>query len=316
MKVINIIEYIRIPNATLRRLLRLGKTLIIDMPELDNPLILDAAKDLQACIAEVEQGLTERHDELNPESGISLMDFDRAVDGLWVFLRLLLEGCEAYAHAGLDALSNELKIEAKLPEARKIAAIARSLRERLFGSDGTKFVKLTFIDQAEEMATILRLIEQEALSEDLETVVGPVLPRLIAKCQVHYEAMVSERLSRPPGSGQNLRLLRAELSTYLTQYCNAVVTLYKPKQPETAELVTTALRAVPSLRRQLLDEAAGLVSADPDDDEAELGPSELDELDELNELDELDELNEPAPLDAEGDEPALLDPGESDALSP
>jgi hypothetical protein len=244
------LELARIPNVTLEIMQRLAKTMRRDAPEQSNVVIDEALAALDEEIARVDLVLVARVIANNPQLLTSAVDFDLAVDGLWVFLRRLLEGNEAYAHRGLERLPKSLAEKGHLAKLRVRAKRARRLWERLFGADGTKFVKLSYMAQAETMATLLRMLEQEGLRSELEEVVGPELPALLDACQLHYEDMVSERLGRQQ-KGENLTEARNDLRLAMIAYVNAVHSLYRPKQPETADVVLDALASVLSVREAI-----------------------------------------------------------------
>jgi hypothetical protein len=245
------LELARIPNASLKILQRLAKTLLRDKPIQSNAVIDNATTDLKDQIKLVDEALTARLIANNPEFQTREVEFDYAVDGLWIFLRRELEGKEAYAHAGLDALPPALAEQANLAKLRDEAKRAWRLWNRLFAAEGTLFTKSNFIVQAESMAALLRMLDQEGLREELEAVVGPGLPRLIEVCQSHYESMVADRLTRERGFGQNLNEIRGDLRWALVAYINAVHSLYKRSAPETGKLVLDALRAVITVRESL-----------------------------------------------------------------
>ncbi|WP_146156108.1 hypothetical protein, partial [Enhygromyxa salina] len=285
---IHVLQYIRIPNLSLLRMQRLAKTLIRDRPDQTNDAIDMAAADLESHIKTVDAALTSRLQASNTELLKSEGNFDRATDGLWLYLIRVLESAEAYAHPGLDALPEELAVTADLAAARAIAAKARRLRQRLFGSLGGAFTQYSYVEQVESMAAIHRLISDEGLRDELVAVVGPQLPTLLEACQQHYETMVSNRLGREQNLVGDLRELRHELRWCIVQYNNAICTLLRRDQPETEKVVEQALRAVISVR------ARNRVSSDRSTEEM------LDELDtpddELGELEVPNELDVPAGL--------------------
>jgi hypothetical protein len=275
MRRLYIIERTGIPNVTLKVLQRLAKTMLLDKPEdPSNEVVEQAAARLEACVAEVDEALTVRAGEENPEIVASEREFDSSTDGLWVWLRKLLLGWhEALSTPGLDALPDKLKVQCDLPAARARGERARKLHERLFGANGSKFVRGPFVSQAETMATLLRLIEKDDLGEELEDIVGPQLPVMLATCQIHYEAMVADRMRREGGSSANLREMLDKLRWTIDHYRNAVETLRDPEQPETYALVDKALRSLTLLSERMARAAPGT----PDELLGE-GLVELDEL--------------------------------------
>ena len=270
------LELSRLPISSLEILLRLAKTLVRDEPKHDSSAITQTKKDLLVEILRSNKGLTTRLIAQNPELMTSRVAFDRAVDGLWIMLRRTLEFHQAYAHEGLDALPDELAAEAELDELRAEAAMAQRVWARLFGAKGTKFTRYKFISQAESMAAILRLLDEDDLRADLESVVGKALPRLLEACQKHYEMLASAQLSSDSADA-NLSELLTDLRWAIVAYVNAVQTLYRRQQPETGEVVYQALRSIVSLRELL---------ARPN------GAESIGEGDEAFDLDEIDGLLE------------------------
>ncbi|HLT37312.1 MAG TPA: hypothetical protein VK034_13560 [Enhygromyxa sp.] len=256
------LDRITIPNASLKVLARLGKTLLRDQPEQTNVVIEEAADKLKDCIAEVDVALTERVRETNPELVAGEVDFDRATDTQWIWLRKLLEGWAAsFGHPGLNGLSKERQAKADLPALRRRAERARKLHERLFGAEGTNWAQRAYIEQVESMAALLRLIQEDELGDELAEIVGPELPRLLAVCQSQYEVMVSERMSRTASLTDNFRELRAKLRWKLDRYKNAIETLRDDDDPASYERVDHALRSLLLLNQRINK------SAETDDDE-------------------------------------------------
>jgi hypothetical protein len=239
------LDRITVPYLSLKILTRLGKTLLEDKPDPPNPVIEDAASKLELCLVEVDKALTARVREINPEIIAGEVEFDRATDTQWIWLRKLLEGFAlAFGHPGLAALPEELQTKANLPALRLKAERARKLHDRLFGAEGTNWAQKAYIEQVESMAALLRLIEEDGLGEELESIVGLDLPRLLDVCQVHYEHMVSERMIRSGSLHNDFQELRAKLRWKIDRYRNAVETLLDDEDPDSYELVDHALRSL------------------------------------------------------------------------
>jgi hypothetical protein len=284
-----LLRYVRLPNISLKQMLRLAKTLLRDKPTQATAAIEAAASELEAHVTRVEQALTLRMVATNAEVIASEVDFDRAVDGLWLWLRRQLEAYMIYEHPGLAALPKARRLEAGLDVLASDAARARVLRDRLFGPGGTNFTTTPYAEQAETMATILRLIEHEGLLAELEALVGHGLPRLLRVCQQQYEDMISNRLTRQRGTSEDLRAMRQELRWLIVQYNTAVYSLAKYVDPSSFEVVERALRAVVRIRPA----QAATVETDEgslDEDPAFEDPSP----DEASELDGNGEAIEPA----------------------
>jgi hypothetical protein len=279
-----LLRYVRLPNISLKQMLRLAKTLLRDKPMQATMAIEAAAGDLEAHVTRVEQALTLRMVATNAEVIASEVDFDRAVDGLWLWLRRQLEAYVIYEHPGLAALSKAQRLEAGLDTLASDAARARALRDRLFGPQGTNFTTMPYAEQAETMATILRLIEHEGLLAELEALVGPSLPRLLRVCQQQYEHMVSDRLTREQGASEDLRTMRQQLRWLIVQYNTAVYGLAKYEDPSSFDVVERALRAVVRIRpvqtttaetdEAELDEDGAFEEPSPDEASALVGNAE------------------------------------------
>ncbi|MFO7566610.1 MAG: hypothetical protein R6X02_28460 [Enhygromyxa sp.] len=280
------IERTGIPNASLLVLGRLGKTLVHDKPPQTNVVIEVATKKLVSCLGEVDTALTTRIRESNRTVVLNAVEFDRATDVQWIWVRRLLEGwAGAFGHKGLDGLSEPLQAKVDLPALRERAERARKLHDRLFGAEGTMWTRRAFIEQVESMAALLRLIKEDELLAELEEFVGPELPALLFACQEQYDAMVNERMSRTSAPADNFSELRAKLRWTIERYKNAIESLRDDEDPDSYALVDTALRSLILLNQrmnkpggtELADEllGEGLLEIDapiavgPVDDEAE-----------------------------------------------
>lgn len=246
------IERARVPNAALKILQRLGKTLIRDKPDITNPTIEASHGKLNGQIEIIDAALIGRFREINPELLASEIEFDRSADITWVWLRKLLEGWrDLGTHPGFNALPPELQDTIALPALRVRGEQARKLHERLFGADGTNWVMSSFIEQSQTMATILGMIEADGLRPELEVVVGPELPLLLETLQLHYEDMVATRMSRENRPGDNLRELRAKLRWRIDHYKGTVESLADPDDPKSYEVVERALRSLVLLNQRM-----------------------------------------------------------------
>ena len=251
------LELARLPNTTLRILLRLAKTLLRDKPAVDNPMILAVAGRLLGVIGRVDEVLVSRFIASNPEVVASEVEFDRAVDAVWKALRIMLEQRLAYAHPGLELLSPERAQAAKLEQRREEARKAQRLWARLFAAEGTSFTQTPFLNQVQSMDTLLAVIAKEGLREELISVIGEDPLLVIEACQEQYEDMVNTRLRRKRGTSENLNELRNELRWAIVAYVQAMHLLYDPAKPESAEQVLEALRPILVLREALARAASG-----------------------------------------------------------
>lgn len=248
------LELARIPNVTLKTMLRLAKTMLRDRPKGKDstPSIEDAIEDLLELIQAIAEAIIIRMIGANPELFASELEFDRVVDALWVLLRRRLVDAQVYAHDGLDLLTDSQAEEAKLEESRALSDRAAELDKRIFGSlSVADIVKASFTDQVESMAAVIGLIEREELRDDLVDVVGTRLVKTIEVCQERYEDMIDDRLGRKRGLSHDLGELRHQLRWQIVAYVNAVQSLVRPKYPETGEAVLGYLQPILTLRESL-----------------------------------------------------------------
>ncbi|PRP90418.1 hypothetical protein ENSA5_65100 [Enhygromyxa salina] len=252
MNKLQVLEDIRLPNTSLKVTVRVTNSLLALVPGgIDSVAVSTAASRLGSYLGHVNNVFTERLREGHPELATHLLIFDRGGDGLWTLLDRRLLDYEAFEHEGLDLLPAELAEQVQLSKLRERAGRARDLRERLFGPDGAHFTRLGYFEQAESMATVLRLIKEDDLSDDLAEVVGPELPALLAACQVHYEALLDARLAKKAGVGQDLRPLRNKLRRLIHRYRNALVNWVDEDQPKTIEVAWQALLPLTTVRAHL-----------------------------------------------------------------
>jgi hypothetical protein len=269
----------------------MAKTLLRDQPAAENAMIKAASVKLAAHVAQVDKALSARVRAKNPAVVAREIDFDRAVDTSWMFLRRLLELCAlAFGHEGLGHLAPERQAQLNLPQLRKLAALAQSLHEQLFAAEGTAFTQASFAIQAESMAAILRIIDEDQLEAGIVEVVGQPLLLALRICQAQYEELVDDRMRRDVGFDDDFRALRARLRWLLDRYKAAIETLYDEDQPKTWVIIEAALRSLILLSAQMAR-----------------GPQELDpELDDL--------LGDPEPLD--DDDAELENEADADAVEP
>jgi len=300
------IMLVRVPNPDLRLSLRMAKTLVRDAPAKKNEPLTRALTRLIAQIELINNALAHRLRISNPYIVARELDFDRAVDSLWILLRKHLELlAQAYGHPGLDSLPDARKAELELPKLRKIAAAAESVHEQLFAADGTNFTRLAFPAQAEAMAALLRIIEQDELDEKIAASTGQTLLHAIQVCQEQYDEMVADRMRREIGVSEDFGELRTRLRWLIGRYKSAVEGLYDEDEPETEAIVERSLRVLLMVSAHMARSPSAGIDAELDAElvEDDTGLPEIDELGEFEApnnpgIDELD-----AGIDAEDDEP-------------
>jgi len=245
--------YQRVPRLTVEGALALARALMQIRPKGASELDRVAGK-LVELIAEVEVALTVRRREAAPVDYTMEVELDGVTDALWAALRNRLETWAAFSHPGLSDVIETLEggsaTEIVLSEAQRRSARARALRGNLFGADGLKFTQTTFAEQAQTMASILRLIDEEGLATELDALVGAEVLAGLRACQQQYEAMVEGRMERSERKSADLGQLRGKLQRAIARYSSAVLLLLDEDEPSSLSLVVDALRPV--------DDAEGL----------------------------------------------------------
>jgi hypothetical protein len=241
-------EYTRTPNIPTRTTVGLGRALLKLRPAQSNDVLDKAALKLESTLQELESSLTDRLRSSNSDAPVREIDFDRATDGLWVSLRDRLSSWLAFEHQGLDALAPEFHEKAQIPQAKQKGARARRLHDRLFGSNGVAFVQQPYFEQAAAMASLLRLIDEDGHDPDLAELVGSEWLTALRICQIHYQAMIDDRLARERGKNLNLASIRNKLRRMISAYNTAVITMLDDDVPETLDMVVTALRPMVRIR--------------------------------------------------------------------
>lgn len=277
MAVFDLSVYYPIPLLTTEGYVALTRTLLAVTPK-DSPGHVEAAaKSLAETLAETEAGLVSRIDE-NLSTGLERA-FDTFVDGVWLELRNRLAFYRHYRHDGAAMLNEEDRAALDYDDRLERGRIAEMILERMFGS-GTDFLRGQFPQQAINMASRLDWLESKQLGETLETIVGEELASLLQRCQIRYEAMVSERGSRDGKSVADLRDLRNRLRVELYAYAGAVGTMANAKLPEAITVVENALRPILIARTQTRRKAGpGLAEDDGAEGEVEAGQVEDESID-------------------------------------
>ena len=94
------------------------------------------------------------------------------------------------------------------------------------------------------MAAVLRIIKEDQLNEQIQTVFTPLILPVLETCQQQYEELVSNRMRREIGVVQDFRELRGRLRWLIGRYKSAVETLYDEDKPDTYDIVEDALRSL------------------------------------------------------------------------
>jgi hypothetical protein len=285
--------YQRTPRLSVMRALALGRALLELRPESGSSQLDRIADKLERLVSEGEATLTTRRRESIPADHAIEITLDGAADALWTTLRNGLDHWSVFEHPGLvgmlQAHGRRSSTAVALAQARKKAERARELSGRLFGADGLAFLRLPYPEQALSMASILRLIEEDGLAPSIDALAGPEVMVALVACQVQYEAMVKTRMSRVGRKSAHLGQLRGKLQRAIARYTNAVLTLLDEDEPESLDVVLTALQPVEVLRARVsrgTSRSSGgagdprLEEDEAEEDEAEEDESEEDEAEE------------------------------------
>ena len=281
-------------------MLRMAKTLVRDTPAKPNEPVTNALARLMDHIEVTNEALSRRLRRANPLIVARELEFDRAVDSLWITLRTSLASlAQTFGHPGLDSLSDARKAELGLDALRDVASKAGVLHEQLFAANGTNFTKYSFSAQAEAMAALLRIVEQDQLMDTLEQVAGKPMVDALVVCQAQYEEIARTRMRRNVGVDEDFRGIRTRLRWLISRYKAAVETLYDEDTPESETVVENALRALLMLSAHMTrNPSAGL----DDTLDAEL----VEESPELTELE--DQGDSPTEgQDIQADEPQIVE---------
>jgi hypothetical protein len=269
-----------VPSLTVTGYVSLVKALAQVQPPTLPDHVNRAFKRMQATRELAEKAIVAR---LGDDVDLGLeRSFDFLTDRVWTHVRDLLAFWAIYRHEGVALFTPQQRAELDIEECQELAAIADDLGNRLFGSEGTDFLRLAFLQQATHMAGRLQLIADKGLGERFEQLVGPRTVKLLQLCQQRYEAMVNARSAREGGVVGNLHQHRASLHRAIQLYALAVVGMLDEEDVVSLDTVQRALipLVVTRLHRRVgvggggeiegVDELAG---ADPEGEPAALDAS-------------------------------------------
>jgi hypothetical protein len=247
----------------------LAKALLDGIPIEAPATVHKRADRLHELVGIAESELTDRlREQATATYGVPV-ELDGGADGLWTLCYRRLELLGTYEHPGFDPLiaQADLPLGVSLGKDRKLAERARLLHARLFGGRGLNFLRGSFRDQSEVAGSILRLIKEDDLVEELAELVGASLVEQLFGLQEQYEAMVVDQLKSTPG-GQNLRELWRKIGRTIGQYNNAVLDMLDEDAPQSLELVLKALRPMITLRELIAASRGKDAEAGDEDGEA------------------------------------------------
>ncbi|KIG14864.1 hypothetical protein DB30_06246 [Enhygromyxa salina] len=276
-------RYFFVPRTTGRRQLALARLLHKRKPKHASPDLEQSAKVMGSAIKTITQAYVDRHIETSGSSPAEEAELDRVVDLLWVALYERLGHWEVFERDGVRRLAaNQQPDGFDYASAADEAKLARVVRERLLGTSGVEFTRLSYLEQGEYMLTLWSVIEQGEYGEALSNWIGPDFYEALRDSQSHYEAMIEKRSARERGSSVNLRELGLDLQRTIQNYLIALLAMIRDDDPENIAMIRAALRPIDAVREQLERERvkgrAGQVEPQP---EQAPDASELIDLDEL-----------------------------------
>ncbi|WP_146158364.1 hypothetical protein [Enhygromyxa salina] len=236
---IDLSGYRTLSVLTLSGSISVGKSLVDAMPVGVPEHVNEAAQLLGDWVDEAENALTDRLDG-KADAGLE-RSFDVLVDRIWVALRARLEFWHVYRHEGLDLLSDEELATAEVEAHRKLTRVAEELLARLFG-DGVDFLRVSYPQQASQMAARLRYIETRGLQAEFVELVGAAPASLAQVCQGRYEAMVAARTARDNAVSVDLRPLRSKIRWAAENYASLLLSTLPKRDQEWSETVLAALQ--------------------------------------------------------------------------
>ncbi|PRP91634.1 hypothetical protein ENSA5_53940 [Enhygromyxa salina] len=216
-----------------------------------------------------ERALAGRHRGASQRLLAEEVAFDQFVDGLWISFDARLRAWSAYTRPGIAPLLNDEASTVDYAERARQAKRSLELVAKVFGAEGLSFTRNKFEDQATAMATLLQVISEDELGDELDKLAGAGLLEALYDCQERYEAMVTARSAREQGLLVNLRELMAGLRMKIQMYVIAVISTLDRDEPESLERVQDALRPIISFRERARARAASAGSSE-DEDELEL----------------------------------------------
>lgn len=245
--------YQRLPPMTLEHALALGSALLERVPG-NAPLhVRRTAERLEGIVAEGREALTIRLREGAPAYTAHEVAVDTAVDALWATLRSRLEGWLVFEQPAFDASmgpSRRDRAAKSLTDARRNAVRARRLLDRIYGPRGLTFIQTSYFEQCEAMAALLRLIDEDGLTEDLLELAGEAWWTALHHMQGRYAAMVQKRMGRPQATSRDLAQLRLRLHRCILRYTAALLTMIDEDEPVSLDVVLDALRPFTLVRKR------------------------------------------------------------------
>ncbi|MEM9457752.1 MAG: hypothetical protein AAGF11_26470 [Myxococcota bacterium] len=228
----------------------MAQALIGTMPDPVPALLRPAATQLADQAGAAEAALTARRRESVPVDHSDENALATMASAMWTMLRDLLRAWSTFDRDELTVIRTGLrgKSAALLDAGRSKAHSAHALLTRLFGLEGLAFTQRSYPEQAQAMASILRLIDEDGLAPAIEEIAGPELLAGLRRCQSLYEAMVQRKLARNRARSINLAHLRTSLRRAIARYVSTMLALVDDDDPVVVAEIRAALRPVDVFR--------------------------------------------------------------------
>jgi hypothetical protein len=235
------IVYVRAPIITLESGIALARALVLACPAKMPALVQHTAEKLTRTADAAQAALGKRQGESTPATDTERKTLDGEADQAWGALRQRLE-----AYAGLPT--------ERFPQ----AARAREILHLLFG-EGTAFLRYSYAEQYVTMDTLLKRVEVEHLTADIDRLCGAEFLEQIRHVHPRYGAMVQRSLEQSPEGENQLFHVRA-LSRGIVEYAISISATVDTEKAHNVEQALNALRPIDVYREQAARREAGAAS--------------------------------------------------------
>lgn len=233
-------HYMQVPVLDVPSTIALSTALLAATPDHPPEGVREARNELRAAARTLEAAWKARleadHRRQDPRP------LDREVDRAWSAL-----------FAALDALAN-------LPGDRyPRAARAERLRDQLFPpAEGLTFVNKPFRSEWTEIKRRIDLVAQKGLEREIESLVGREFLQEIHRTFEAYGKVlgITDATSIDPQNENLLNLLR-ETQQAIAEYNFQILSMLRPRRPETLEMVRSALRPIDDFRNAFAPRNSG-----------------------------------------------------------
>lgn len=232
--------YVRPPQYDVASGFALGVSLLSAVPEGAPENVRKAAKKLRVATVDLRQAWT----STGHSAPMEKRPADIRVDKAW------------------GALYGRLDAYASLPSGEhKLAKRAAELLDVIY-PDGLQFLTLPYNAEWAEGEKRLRLIEDDELEGDIDTLAGPEFLAEVRKAhKIYGEALGVTKAAAEVKRANLVDPLKA-LGRAITQYALQVIALVDDEKPESVEMVKRALRPIDDYRS---DAAHRVAKADKED---------------------------------------------------